>query len=384
MTLRPILNQGGFSLVELLVALLVCLLLTGAVAGLMPPARAAFDTVPAAIDLHQRARAGLDLLTSVVRSSGANVDAADGLGAFAGLMPVVIPMASPEHNGNDGEFGALFVVSVVPGGAQGRLDRDQPGRSGGLTLSPVPACPHVSDVCGFRPGVVAAIVDGRGRFDVFVVAATNTTSQQLMPAAPLTMAYSEGSLVVEIDANRFALATQPDGSRSLVRELGTGVTQPVVDGVSRLGFVAWGEAGAPEVRWDGLKGWASYGPPPLSPVLLDPQNQFSPGGTCATSYVDFEPQTRLATFGERDAIVTLVPEDFQDGPWCSGDTESGRYDADLYRLRRLDVWLRAEVLSAAFRGPAGLLFGRAGSARDPIRWVPDMTVKISIALRNAS
>jgi len=384
MTLRPIVRQEGFSLVELLVALLVCMLLTGAVAGLMPPARAAFDTVPASIDLHQRARAGLDQLTSVVRSAGANVGAADGLGAFASLMPVVVPMASPEDNGDDGEFGAVFVVSVVPGGSQGRLDRDQPGRSAVLTLSAAPACPQLSDVCGFRPGVVAAIVDGRGRFDVFVVTATNAATRQLTPAAPLTMAYPEGSLVVEVNANRFALATQPDGSRSLVRELGTGVAQPIVDGVSRLGFVPWGEAGAPEVRWDGLSGWASYGPPPLSPVLLDPQNELPPGETCATSYVDFEPQTRLATIGERDAIVTLAPADFQDGPWCTGDTEDGRYDADLYRLRRLDVWLRAEVLSAAFRGPAGLLFGRAGSARDPIRWVPDMTVKISIALRNAS
>jgi hypothetical protein len=320
----------------------------------------------------------------VVRSAGANVGAADGLGAFANLMPVVVPMASPEDNGDDGEFGAVFVVSVVPGGSQGRLDRDQPGRSAVLTLSAAPACPQLSDVCGFRPGVVAAIVDGRGRFDVFVVTATNAATRQLTPAAPLTMAYPEGSLVVEVNANRFALATQPDGSRSLVRELGTGVAQPIVDGVSRLGFVPWGEAGAPEVRWDGLSGWASYGPPPLSPVLLDPQNELPPGETCATSYVDFEPQTRLATIGERDAIVTLAPADFQDGPWCTGDTEDGRYDADLYRLRRLDVWLRAEVLSAAFRGPAGLLFGRAGSARDPIRWVPDMTVKISIALRNAS
>ena len=128
MILRHARSQQGFSLIELLLALVVCTLLSGAVAALVAPARAAFDATPAAFDLHQRARTGLDLLTTVVRSAGANVGAADGLGAFGNLMPVVIPMRSPEGNDADGEFGAVLVVSVAPGAAQGRL----------IAISPVP------------------------------------------------------------------------------------------------------------------------------------------------------------------------------------------------------------------------------------------------------
>jgi prepilin-type N-terminal cleavage/methylation domain-containing protein len=383
MTCREAQGQKGFSLIELLVALVVCTLLSGAIAALMPPARAAFDATPAAFDLHQRGRAGLDLLTTVVRSAGANVGAADGLGAFANLMPVVIPMPSPENNDADGEFGAVVVVSVVPGAAQGRLDRDQPGSSAALTLAASLACPQVSDVCGFTPGVVAAIVDGRGRFDVFIVESTNAASHQLSPSAALTMAYPEGSLVVEVEAHRFALATQPDGSRALVRVTGAGVTQPLVDGVMRAGFAPWGEAAAPELRWDGLSGWASYGPPPLSPLSVDPQGEFPPGETCVSAYDNFQPLTRLSALGERDRLVPLALADLEDGPWCTGETDDGRYDADLFRVRRLDVWLRVEVLSATLRGPAGQLFDRAGSAGGSVRWVPDLNVRISIALRNA-
>ena len=133
--------QRGFSLLELLVAMVVCVLLSGAVAGMMAPARAAFDRTPAALDLHQRGRAGLDLLTTVVRSAGANVGAADGLAAFPDLMPAVIPLPSPENNSADGEFGALFAVSVVVGGSQGRLDRDQPGAGGGAHAGGVSRLP---------------------------------------------------------------------------------------------------------------------------------------------------------------------------------------------------------------------------------------------------
>ena len=111
----------GFSLIELLVALAVCLLLSGAVAGMMAPARAAFDRTPAALDLRERGRSGVDLLTMIVRSAGANVGAADGLAALADLMPAVIPLpktlrfsrsaANPSRvSRSSGEMRSLFTA----------------------------------------------------------------------------------------------------------------------------------------------------------------------------------------------------------------------------------------------------------------------------------
>ena len=61
------------------------------------------------------------------------------------------------------------------------------------------------------------------------------------------------------------------------------------------------------------------------------------------------------------------------------------YDADVLRIRGLDIVMAVEVLSASLRGPAGRWFGRSGTAgHTPLRWVPDRRVRASVALRNAS
>ena len=53
-------HSPGFSLVELLVALTICALLSGAIAAVAPQARAAFDATPEALDLLQRERTVVD------------------------------------------------------------------------------------------------------------------------------------------------------------------------------------------------------------------------------------------------------------------------------------------------------------------------------------
>jgi prepilin-type N-terminal cleavage/methylation domain-containing protein len=214
----------GFSLVELLVALTVCAALSAAVAALVPPARAAFDAAPAALDLQQRGRTGIDVLAAAIRSGG-----------FGNLVPAVIPL-SPVPDSGETEFEALYVVTPVPNASRGMLDRDQPDAHGVLTLAAGPGCPAVQDVCGFTPGAVAAITDGSGRFDVFTVASTNSSRGEITAAAAFPAAYPAGSLVVEADAHYFRLDEQDDGTRSLVRETTGGATQPIVDQVTAMGI----------------------------------------------------------------------------------------------------------------------------------------------------
>ena len=60
---------SGFSLVELLVALTVCALLSGAIAAVAPQARAAFDSTPEVLALQQRERTVADVLTRTLRSA---------------------------------------------------------------------------------------------------------------------------------------------------------------------------------------------------------------------------------------------------------------------------------------------------------------------------
>jgi prepilin-type N-terminal cleavage/methylation domain-containing protein len=226
-------GEGGFTLIELLVALTVCALLSGVVAGLIAPSKMAFDTTPTAIDVQQRARSGADVLVAALRSRG--VDS----------IPFVIPFRSAQADSEDGEFNAVQVIAVVPNPSQGWLSIDQPGPAGALTLGTIDPCPQLSDVCGFKPGVTAAITDGHGRFDIFSVAATDNTQRRITPAAPLSAAYPAGSMVVEVESNTFELETQGDGSRSLVRTPFSGVAQPMIDGVANAGFEVWADAGDP-------------------------------------------------------------------------------------------------------------------------------------------
>ena len=285
-------RPDGFSLVELLIAMTVCAFLSAAMAAVVVPARAAFDTTPAALDLHQRGRTGVDVLATALRSAGADVASAAELGALAEAMPPVMVLSPSTED--DERFEALYVVSPVVRASEGVLDRHQSGAQGPLRLATGPGCPAVDDVCGFTPGAVAAIVDGTGRFDVFTVASTSISRRELVPASALTAAYPAGSVVVEVEANDFHLLDQSDGSRSLVRETAGGAVQPIVDHVAAMGIEAWG--GRPLMRYGG--------------------------------------------------------SDFEDGPWLEGGPH-GNYDADFRALRRIDLWIRVEASSAPLRNPAG-------------------------------
>jgi len=290
MTLRPF-ESRGFSLVELLVALAVCAVLSAGVAGVVPPARAAFAAVPAALDLQQRGRTGLDVLATAIRSAAPDVASAAELGALADLLPAMIPL-SPVSDSNETEFDSLYVVAPVFNASQGVLARDQVGPHGAIELAAGVGCPAVRDVCGFTRGAFAAIADGSGRFDIFTVATTNAARGEITAVQAFPSAYPAGSLVVEVDADYFRLADQSDGSRALVRETAGGATQPIVDDVAAMGIELWRGA---------------------SPILL--------------------------TAG-----------DLEDGPFLAGGPD-GHYDADLLAVRRVDVWIAVEVPPIMLRAP---------------------------------
>lgn len=207
------LSRGhGFSVMELLIALAITLLIAGALATLVQPARSAFDRVPAEADLQQRGRAAIDALAQTLRSS--------------------VAVSGPDP----GEVSSLLtVVTPVFGGAQAALAADQDGPAGSLLLDATP-CPSGKDICGFGAGTIAVITDDAGHYDVFAIASTNAAARVLFADRPLSQAYPSGSAVTEIDQYTFRLAQQVDGSQSLMRETAAGAVQPMVDFVSSLWF----------------------------------------------------------------------------------------------------------------------------------------------------
>lgn len=223
---------AGFTIIELLIALSITLAIGGAIAALTPPARRAFERIPAELELQQRGRTALEILTLAVRAAGQDVAAAYALGSMADLFPA-ITLADPDESGET--FATLRAIVPVVNASQGVLESAQASGSAPMTLAISP-CPNVKDVCGFKKDAAAVIVDAAGHFDVFVVAATNAGSRRLTPGHALSRAYAVGSVVVEIDESTFRLDEQADGSLSLVRETAAGAVQPVVDFLSSLTF----------------------------------------------------------------------------------------------------------------------------------------------------
>jgi hypothetical protein len=60
------------------------------------------------------------------------------------------------------------------------------------------------------------------------------------------------------------------------------------------------------------------------------------------------------------------------------------FQATCTDVTRVTLVLRVEAASADLRGPAGPLFRRAGNARHGSRWVPDMELRATVALRNVA
>ncbi len=209
----------GFALVELLVALVITSAIAAGIAAVVPPSREAFEHTPAALDAQQHGRSAVETITQAVRSAG-----------LPGLVPPVALLDPDEER-----FAALRAIARRPHGAEGMLAVDQSGVSGALTLSHA-SCPDVADVCGFTRGATAVIADGAGRFDLFVIDATDEGAHGIVSDRPFSEGYAAGAVVMEVDAHTYRLAAQPDGSHTLVRETVAGAVQPIVDRIRGLNF----------------------------------------------------------------------------------------------------------------------------------------------------
>jgi prepilin-type N-terminal cleavage/methylation domain-containing protein len=270
-------SANGFSLLELLIALTICAVVSAGVAIVVPPARIVFDAVPAELELQQRARTAVDAIMQAIRAAGGDAVASSEFGPLAGVVPAVIP-----YDAVDARFTRLKVIGPRVNAAQGVLDRHQAGPLGALWLAGSP-CADASAVCGFARGAAALIADGSGRFDVFTVASVDAATRRLTADRAFVPPYAAGSVVVEAEVYTFQLEPQPDRTSTLVRVNSGGAVQPVVDRVDTLAFEVSG----------------------------------------------------FDDFGE---LAPLAPLTLSDGPWWRGNP-GGLYDEDVFRIRRVDVAL---------------------------------------------
>jgi prepilin-type N-terminal cleavage/methylation domain-containing protein len=231
-------TAAGFSLVELLVALTVCALLSGAIAAAAPPARRIFESTPGALEMQQREHTATDVLTHALRSAPHLAVARDD--GTVGQAAPAVELQEPDAAGP--WFHALRVV-VIAGHGRGVLLADQASPAAALQLRSGAQCPSSGEVCGFSKGMAVAIVDTDGRLDLFTIAAVNTGSHSLIPTAALDRAYPAGSGLWAVSADTYYLNLEADGSSTLVRETVAGAVQPIVDVVAQMDLRAVRRAG---------------------------------------------------------------------------------------------------------------------------------------------
>jgi type II secretory pathway pseudopilin PulG len=372
-------SERGFTILELLISAAVIVAVMGVALVVVGQARDALDRDGMGVEAAQRLRAGLDTLVRDVRVAGAGPEADAGVVALAHALPA-IELLEPNGSGatDEDSFGSLRVTAAPVGAAHGRLAQAAlPGTT--IRLRPPPDCPAVP-ACGFRAGAAAVVYDGSGAFDRVVVGAIDPATWSLVVDPPLSRDYAAGALVSEVVMSTFDVDVDAGDGGRLMRRTAGGALQPIVDHVVSFGVDAFGDA-IPPSPGRTPRSPPIYGPIPPPPEIDDPRDSWVIGENCTIAIgADGLPTARLPARGTIGSLIALGATELQDGPWCPGASGVG-YDADLFRVRRVDVRLRVEAASARLRGPAGVLFSRGGHGHAS-SWVQDLELRVAISPPN--
>jgi hypothetical protein len=391
MTLRRALSavrsgEGGFSLLETMLAAALTLMVTATVFTTMDPAEGSFAAEPEAADMQQRLRVAQDVLSRDLLMAGAGAYSGKQSGALVSYFPPVLPLRQGAR-GDDaaGTFATDRITLLYVPSTTAQTVLSEALVPGAMSFTPAPAqdggCAANDPLCGFSKDMTVLVFDGFGNYDPFTITAVNAGTFDLSinrSSSSMTTTYPAGSKVVEVRSRTYYLKTDMAAKTSqLMRYDGTGNADvPIVDNVVGLKFDYYGEPRPPTMTKplaDAVPPQTTYGAPPdatgESCLFL---NDGSP-----------TPAPRLPALGNgAQTAVPLTAAQLADGPWCPNGVNANRWDADLLRIRKIGVTLRVQSAVAALRGPAGVLFSNGGTSRGGSKWVPDQEIQFQISPRN--
>jgi Tfp pilus assembly protein PilW len=376
----------GFSLLEVVIAMALTTIMAASVFGLLHPTLGAFATEPEVADMQQRLRVAVDTLTRDLALAGGGTYLGHRTGSLIHFFAPVLPFRKDLSGGDPigtVRTDTVTAIAVPATAAQTTLAADL--LPGALTVEAAaePGCPPGTNLCGFSPGMTVAVYDDAGNVGLFAVAAVADPMRQITlagrPVDSASTIYRSGSSIVHVSVHTLSLKSDPATQTFQLRHGdGSGVDVPVVDHLVRLAFDYYAEPRPPTM----MTSVASYGPvPPPSGVQT---TGYPAGENCVfqIDQVNGEPTSRLPPLAGGSELVPLTAAQLADGPWCPDETAVNRWDADLLRIRAIDVTVRVEAAPAALRGPAGMLFTNAGVSTSPSRWAPDQEIRWRVSPRN--
>lgn len=345
-------GKQGFTLVELIVALAAALVAVGVLAELVAGARTIGQALPEANDMEQRVRAATAAVASLVGRAGAGANGDRWAAEVARSLPPVFPHRRAP-TGADGELSAytdrLSIVRVVDSAAASRLAGPMSSPASTIRVTVAGGCVG-APACRFALGDRGVVADDTGTFDWFIVTGIGPDTVDHAPALlvkPFDPA--DDARVAPVRVEALAWDSAASVLRSYVDASGG---QPIVDDVVGFAIRYFGDV-APPIR---------PAPVPGRPGCL----------------VDAAGQPTLPSLGPTNgALAELTPATLSDGPACGAVPQ--RFDADLYRIRRLSITLRVQASSPSRRGRDPRRWVHPGVADDKEAW-PDVELTFDVTL----
>lgn len=354
-------NERGFSLIEMLVALGIMMVVTGAVFQMLGSGQSALRTQPEVSDMQQRLRVAADMIYKDLLMAGAGTYQNNGTGTLANYFPAIRPArAGAQSADSDMSYAPdrISIIYVPSTRAQTRLKTTMSSSAANVQIRESESgCPS-GGLCGFALGTRAVIFDtsdvGAG-YDLFTVTGVSAPDQlaHSSPNPTFSKAYLQDiAYVTEVRHHVYYLDRT---NNQLMHYNGHQSDEPLVDNVVGLKFTYYADPdpdSAPKPPTGMSNCVYNAGSPPV-PILTDL------GGT---------------------ALKALTPTQLADGPICG--TGTNRFDGDLLRVRKVRVDMRVQVASDALRGPDTESFVNAGSAKSGERQVPDFSLSFEVTPRN--
>jgi hypothetical protein len=377
-------GEGGFSLLETMLAATLTLMVTATVFSTMHPADGLFAAEPEAADMQQRLRVAQDVLARDLLMAGAGAYSGKQSGPLVSYFPPVLPVRQGARSDDvAGTFATDRITLLYVPSTSAQTVLSQALAPGAMRFTPAldGGCAANDPLCGFSKDMTVLVFDGYGNYDPFTITAVSAGTFDLSvnrSSNVMTAIYPAGSKVVEVRSHTYYLKTDmAAGTSQLMRYDGSSNADvPIVDNVVGLKFDYYGEPQPPTMTKplaDTVPPQTTYGAPPdatgESCLFL---NDGSP-----------TPVPRLPALGNgAQTVLPLTAEQLTDGPWCPNDLNANRWDADLLRIRKIGVTLRVQSAVAALRGPAGVLFSNGGTSRRGSNWVPDQEIQFQMSPRN--
>ena len=389
-------REGGFTLVELLVATGIMLAITGAVFQLLNPAQGTFKAQPEVADLQQRMRVGVDTLYKDLVMAGAGSYLGASSGALSNFFAPVMPYRIGDQL-SDPKAGVFYrpdtisMIYVPPTPSQTTIRDPMPQNSVQLKVQAQDYCPggQQNDLCDFEEGMRVIIFDTTGAYDPITITSVQDSALHLGYDGDLSKAYGRDAKITQVRTATYYLKTDLATKTYQLRHYdGYQTDLPVVDHVVALEFEYYGDPQPPRLipgkaLTDTIGPWTTYGPKPPLLGQNNASDTWPVGENCTFTVADGQHVPRLGALAAAGVgQVRLTQDILTDGPWCPDAAGQERYDADLLRVRRVRVKLRVQVAEESLRGPAGALFVRGGTSIGGDRYVPDQEIRFDVTPRN--